>query len=95
MMFNLNPIEVLKQRELTTLPPHFSKIKLSDAEYFDGDHNGDVHHWVKTKLTGRYCIVRSPAINSEGKVQSSTFVAFEDQKELTYFMLACPYLRRK
>jgi hypothetical protein len=35
-----------------------------------------------------------PHVDQEGKLKSATFVAFEDHKELTYFMLACPHLRR-
>jgi hypothetical protein len=89
-MFDLNPIDVLKQREVSSLPPHFSKIKISDSEFFEGD----ISTWIKTKLKGRYCIIRSPAIDKDEKLKSATFVAFEEQKELTYFMLACPYLRR-
>jgi hypothetical protein len=88
-MFNLNPIEVLKQRELKTLPPHFSKTKILDM-WLDGD----INHWIQTKLKGRYCIVRSPSIDVDGRCKSDNFAAFEEQKELTYFMLACPYLRR-
>jgi hypothetical protein len=34
-MFNLNPIEVLKQREVKILPVHFSKSKISDSEFFE------------------------------------------------------------
>jgi hypothetical protein len=88
-MFDLNPIDVLKQRKLKTLPPHFSKIKISDYEIFEG-----VEEWVKTKLKGRYCLLKSPAIDQSGNLKSSIFLGFEDQKELTYFMLACPILRR-
>ena len=32
--------------------------------------------------------------DKDGNLKSTTFMAFEDQKELTYFMLACPHLRR-
>jgi hypothetical protein len=88
-MFDLNPIDVLKQRKLKTLPPHFSKMKISDSELFEG-----VEDWVKTKLKGRYCLVKSPGIDENGNLKSSTYVGFEQQKELTYFMLACPILRR-
>jgi hypothetical protein len=88
-MFDLNPIDVLKQRKLKTLPPHFSKIKISESEVFEG-----IEEWVQTKLKGRYCLVRYPAIESSGNLKSNTFLGFEDQKELTYFMLACTNLRR-
>jgi len=89
-MFDLNPIDVLNLREVKTLPPHFSKIRISDSELFEGD----IQRWVRTKLKGRFSIVRSPAIDKDGNLKSTTFMAFEDQKELTYFMLACPHLRR-
>jgi hypothetical protein len=88
-MFELNPIDVLKQRKLKTLPPHFSKIKITESEIFEG-----IEDWIKTKLKGRYCLVRSPSIDQSGNLKSTIFVGFEDQKELTYFMLACSNLRR-
>ncbi len=43
-MFDLNPIDVLKQRKLNVLPPHFSKIKISESEIFEG-----IEEWVKNK----------------------------------------------
>jgi hypothetical protein len=88
-MFDLNPIDVLKQRKLKTLPPHFSKIKITESELFEG-----IEEWVQTKLKGRYCLVRYPAIDQDGNLKSNTFLGLEDQKELTYFMLACTNLRR-
>ena len=89
-MFNLNPIDVLKQREMTTLPPHFVKTKIDDHEFYDHQ----IKNWVSVKLKGRFSITKMPAIDSSGNLKTTTYVAFEDQKELTYFMLACPYLRR-
>ena len=88
-MFDLNPIDVLKQRKLKTLPPHFSKVKILESELFEG-----IEEWVQTKLKGRYCLVRYPAIDQDGNLKSNTFLGLEDQKELTYLMLACTYLRR-
>ena len=88
-MFDLNPIDVLKQRKLKTLPPHFSKIQISDTEIFEG-----IEDWVKIKLKGRYCLTRLPNLDETGTLRSTYFIGFEDQKELTYFMLACSHLRR-
>lgn len=70
--------------------PHFSKIKISNSEVFDLN----IDNWIRSKLKGRYYILNNPAIDETNKVKLSTFVGFEDQKELTYFMLACPFLRR-
>ena len=88
-MFDLNPIDILKQRKLKIIPPHFSKVRISEGEIFEG-----VEEWVKIKLKGRYYLTKQPSIDKCGSLRSSYFIGFEDQKELTYFMLACPHLRR-
>lgn len=90
MIFDLNPLEVLKVRKMTTIPPHFSTTKISDNEYFNG-----VEDWVRIKLKGRYAVFKSPFYDQDSNtLKSSVHIGFEDPKELTYFMLACPHLRR-
>lgn len=89
-MFDLNPLEVLQKRSLSFIPPHFAKVKVTQNEL----GFGGLESWVKTRLKGRYAIRDMPSIDKEGHLKTATFVAFEDQKELTYFMLACPHLRR-
>jgi hypothetical protein len=89
-MFDLNPLEVLHKRSLTHIPPHFVKTKVNTNEL----GFGSLEQWVRTRLKGRYAISQMPSIDNEGHLKTATFVAFEDQKELTYFMLACPHLRR-
>lgn len=88
-MFDLNPLDVLKQRRVKYAASHFSELSVSDSEIFEG-----VEDWVKNKLKGRYYIVKKPAIDKNNVLKSSYYIGFEDQKELTYFMLACPQLRR-
>jgi hypothetical protein len=91
-MFDLNPLNILNHRQLDILPPHFSKVKVADeAVLFDSS----LVNWINTRLKNRFCIVKHPSINSNGQLKLATFVGFEDQKELTYFMLACPHFRRK
>jgi hypothetical protein len=89
-MFELNPLDILKKRELKFLPPHFSKFKISDFDNFDNK----ISDWIRSKLKGRYCIASIPSVEAD-KLKPSVYVGFEDEKELTYFMLACPHLRRK
>ncbi len=72
------------------MPPHFCKTKIASV-----DRNyRDVTNWIRSKLAGRYCVLTYPTVTSNDKFQTATFVGFEEQKELTFFMLACPYLRR-
>ena len=90
-MFNLNPLTVLGARTLSWIPPHFVKIPITMTAW---DANENVKNWIEQKLVGRFSIVSSPQIeNTTGKLKISTFVGFEDEKELTYFMLACPHIR--
>jgi len=89
-MTDLNPLDILKSRELSTMPPHFSKVKVGSYDRVDPN----LQNWINGKLTGRYSIFSYPTLDSEGKLSNSTYVGFENEKELTYFMLACPYLRR-
>jgi hypothetical protein len=92
-MFDLNPLEVLNKRSLSHIPPHFAKLKVEEGNQFLSQA-GTIETWVRTRLKGRYSIARLPSIDKDGHLKTATFVAFEDQKELTYFMLACPHLRR-
>jgi len=89
-MIEYNPLEILKKRSLQVMPPHFGKIKLADVNFL----THEIENWIRIKLKGRYAIVKLPTIGNDSKLKSSIFAGFEDQKELTYFMLACPYLRR-
>lgn len=89
-MIELNPLNVLNKRMLDIMPVHFRQIKLGLFEF----SIPEVINWVNSKLEGRYSITVEPFIDSDGQFRLSTFIGFENQKELTYFMLACPYLRR-
>lgn len=89
-MIELNPLDVLKSRKLDFIPPHFSKLRLGERDVF----KSDIEDWIKSKLKGRYCIKNVPFIDNDDKLKSFTFVGFEDEKEMTFFMLGYPNLRR-
>lgn len=90
-MIDLNPLDILDARKLDFLPNHFAKVSISDIWALDDD---DVENWIRNHSTGRYAIERYPSSNKSEALRSTTFVGFEEEKELTYFMLACPYFRR-
>jgi len=89
-MLELSALDVVKCRKIDYVPVHFAKIKISDKTHIDDQ----IEHWVANRLKGRYCIYSAPSINHLGAMNTSSFLAFEDKKELTYFILACPFLRR-
>ena len=89
-MFDINPLDVLDKRRVKYACPHFMTASLS----YSNIYNNDIPDWIQTKLKGRFFFEKTPGVDKEGKFKSSLTVGFEDPKELTYFMLACPFLRR-
>jgi hypothetical protein len=89
-MLKLNALYILNRRQLDAVAPHFAKIKLAEGDLF----GTEVETWIKSKLAGRFYIKRQPSVAQDGKLKTATYVGFEDHKELTYFMLACPHIRR-
>jgi hypothetical protein len=89
-MFNINPLDVLGKRKLSFIPSHFAKSKISDLTFYADE----IDAWIQKNLKGRYAITSQPSLSQKGSLGVATFVAFEDHKEITYFMLACPHLRR-
>ena len=89
-MIEINALDILDKRQVDVIPPHFSKMKVSEGDiYYE-----NIENWIRSKLNGRFFIKRYPNLNNDGRVKSSTFVGFEIESEMTYFILACPYLRR-
>jgi hypothetical protein len=89
-MIELNPLDVLGLRKMDRIPPHFFKTELREGEIF----NHELEDWIKLRLKGRYSLRQIPSVDKDGKLKTPTYVGFEEEKELTYFMLACPNLRR-
>jgi hypothetical protein len=87
-MIKYNHLDFLNERQLNYMPAHFATTKL--PEYCVSETTS----WIKSKLGGRFFVLRIPTISNNDKLITEFVVGFEDQKELTYFMLACPHLRR-
>lgn len=88
-MIELNPLEVLDIRKVDRIPLHFSRIRLSHLSEITS-----MERWIHSKCRGRYSISSMPEKDDNGKIKNFTFIGFEDEKEITYFMLACPHFRR-
>jgi hypothetical protein len=86
-MLDISPLSILKKRRVKWAPPHFHMFNINQNDYLFEDSIAD---WIEYKLKGRYYLARRE--DSNGKL--TNVVGFEDQKELTYFTLACPLTRR-
>lgn len=85
-MLDTSELSIINRRVLKWVPPHFHTFDLKEGERVLWTHGEDIKRWIDYKLTGRYCIVNKP--NRQGL---NVTIGFEDPKELTYFMLACPF----
>lgn len=91
-MNEYNNLDLLKERQLSIVPIHFTKTSLGNMDpFFNVDK---ILFWIRTKLKGRFSLVKTPMISTNDRVKSEFIVAFEDPKEMTFFILGCPYIRR-
>ena len=84
-----NPLNFLGMRKLERMPPNFTKFTI--AEMVDSKM---VDRWIYQFLDQRYCIRKTTALDSQGKMATRIEVGFEDPRELTMFTLSCPYLQK-
>ena len=88
---NINALGILKERELDYIAPHFATTEINQDWFFDFS----LQHWIEEKLSGRYFIKEYLSVNNDtSKTKNKVLVGFEDHKEMTYFLLACPHIRR-
>jgi hypothetical protein len=51
--------------------------------------------WIELHLKSRFYVGKSVVVDHENKLTYSLRVGFEEPRELSYFMLACPHLKYK
>lgn len=79
-MREFNPQLWFGERELKFMPPHFVKC------YTPITPEGLT--WVKTKLSGRYCLVDTTNVGTHTFVFDNTFnIAFEDPSDAVMYEL--------
>ena len=70
-------------------PPYFEYILLPTRYNLDQS----LVKWIEQNLRGRFYVGKTIAISNSNSIENMTKVGFEEAKELSYFTLACPYLK--
>ena len=83
-----NPNNIFKIRNPKVLPPHF---EYADIEVLYNLESA-IQDWISEHLKGRFIVTKTANPSRNNTVVR---VGFEDGKELSYIMLACPLLRYK
>ena len=87
----IHPNDYFKVRRLKHQPPHLATIDLNQRYNLEQA----IQNWIELKLKKRYFLGKTIGLTTEDKVEQVLRVGFEDPKELSYFVLACPLLKYK
>lgn len=87
----VTPENYFNIRRLSHEAPHLETIDLP----YTYNIEKALQKWIDEHLKKRYFLGKSVAITTENKIDNVMRIGFEDPKELSYFVLACPLLKYK
>jgi hypothetical protein len=91
-MTDINPLNVLNQREVPNPPDHFTtieyKIPLDKAYISTNRQLEHIRNWIFNKLDGRFFVLVNELNDSVREVCYVYTVGFEVEEESTFFALA-------
>lgn len=91
MSIKINPLNLLEKRRVEFMPVYFEHTDFT----FGYNLIDAIDMWIYTNLKGRYFIGKSIKLDEQNSIKHSLRVGFEESKEMSYFMLACPHLKYK
>jgi hypothetical protein len=84
-----NALNFFEIRRAKVPPPYFEYILLPTRYNLDQS----LVKWIEQNLKGRFYVGKAVAVTNSNSIENMTKVGFEEAKELSYFTLACPYLK--
>jgi hypothetical protein len=84
-----NPLELFNIRRLKYEAPHLKYIDIPLSYNIEQA----LVKWINYHLKNRYYIGRTMSLDSENQISNQIRIGFEDPKEMSYFVLACPHLK--
>jgi hypothetical protein len=84
----VNPLNVLGQRQLKFIPINFAKMSSNRVENLD-----IIDRWIYTNLDSRYCVRSKQIVDHNNKITEILEIGMEDPKELSMFALGCPHIQ--
>jgi hypothetical protein len=86
-----NPLNVFEVRQVKAAPPHFEYVNLPMKYNLEES----LIKWIKQHLKNRFYTGKNVSLDSDNKLTQVLTVGFEETKDMSYFMLACPHLKYK
>ena len=84
-----NPLEVFGVRKCSFAPPYFEYVDFPTKYNLEES----LSKWISTNCKKRYFVGKNIKLDSNNAITNVITVGFEDSKEMSYFMLACPHLK--
>lgn len=85
-----NVYDIFQIRQVEFLPKHFEAIEVQIKYNLENS----LKKWILNNLKGRFYLGTGIAL-IDNNVSSVLKVGFENSKEMSYFVLACPLLKYK
>ena len=84
-----NPLNVFNIRKVKSAVPNFEYVNLPIKYNLEDS----LDKWISNNLRNRYYIGREVTLDHDNKLNQVITVGFEETRDLSYFMLACPHLK--
>lgn len=84
-----NPLNFFEIRRQEVPCPHFEYICIPVRYNLEQS----LAKWITENLKGRYYLGKSIALDSNNQIENVIKIGFEEPREISYFTLACPYLK--
>jgi hypothetical protein len=86
-----NPLNVFEVRQVKAAPPHFEYVNLPMKYNLEES----LIKWIKQHLKIRFYAGKNVSLDENNSLVQVLTVGFEETKDMSYFMLACPHLKYK
>lgn len=87
-----NPLNFFKIRRVEFATPHF---KYTTIDRCTPSLSKSLDIWIRNNLNNRYYIGQDLALDHTNTITYVTRIGFESEKELSFFMIACPLLQTR
>ena len=84
-----NPLNVFEVRQVKAAPPHFEYINIPIKYNLEQS----LIRWIEINLKHRFFVGRNVSLDNDNKLIHVVTVGFEENRDMSYFMLACPHLK--
>jgi len=84
-----NPLNVFELRRITLRPVHFEYVNVPMKYNLEDS----LAKWIVSNLKHRFYIGKNVSLDDNNKLIQVVTVGFEETRDMSYFMLACPHLK--